>query len=305
MKWMSASIKVFILSTWFLCFDMSTAFAVNEMGEVRVDGSSTVFPIIEAVAEEYTKEHPNVKISISVSGTGGGFNRFSKGEVDINNASRVMKQVEENEMKNNSIQFTPFEAAYDGLTIVVNRHNTWVDNMTVDELRLLWSEDGREKRWSQIHSTWPRAQVKFYAPGVDSGTYDYFQNVILQNRRIVKKVSLSEDDQVIMQGVMHDKNAIAFVGYAYYMANRDRVKAIKVNGVFPTKETIQSGDYKPLSRSLFTYVNDASIRQKINVANYVEFMIKHVGNLAEEVGYVKLRKEKYNEQLRMLTEIKR
>ncbi|AFU14986.1 Phosphate ABC transporter, phosphate-binding protein [Bacillus thuringiensis MC28] len=284
---------------------MSTAFAVNEMGEVRVDGSSTVFPIIEAVAEEYTKEHPNVKISISVSGTGGGFNRFSKGEVDINNASRVMKQVEENEMKNNSIQFTPFEVAYDGLTIVVNRHNTWVDNMTVDELRLLWSEDGREKRWSQVHSTWPRAQVKFYAPGVDSGTYDYFQNVILQNRRIVKKVSLSEDDQVIMQGVMHDKNAIAFVGYAYYMANRDRVKAIKVNGVFPTKETIQSGDYKPLSRSLFTYVNDASIRQKINVANYVEFMIKHVGNLAEEVGYVKLRKEKYNEQLRMLTEIKR
>jgi len=284
---------------------MSTAFAVNEMGEVRVDGSSTVFPIIEAVAEEYTKEHPNVKISISVSGTGGGFNRFSKGEVDINNASRVMKQVEENEMKNNSIQFTPFEVAYDGLTIVVNRHNTWVDNMTVDELRLLWSEDGREKRWSQVHSIWPRAQVKFYAPGVDSGTYDYFQNVILQNRRIVKKVSLSEDDQVIMQGVMHDKNAIAFVGYAYYMANRDRVKAIKVNGVFPTKETIQSGDYKPLSRSLFTYVNDASIRQKINVANYVEFMIKHVGNLAEEVGYVKLRKEKYNEQLRMLTEIKR
>jgi len=275
------------------------------MGEVRVDGSSTVFPIIEAVAEEYTKVHPDVKISISISGTGGGFNRFSKGEVDINNASRVMKQVEKNEMKKNSIQFTPFEVANDGLTIVVNRHNTWVDDMSVDELRLLWSEDGREKRWSQIHSTWPREQVKFYAPGVDSGTYDYFQNVILQNHRIVKKVSLSEDDQVIMQGVMNDKHAIAFVGYAYYMANRDKVKAIKVNGVFPTKETIQSGKYKPLSRPLLTYVNNASIRNKMNVANYVEFMIQHVGNLAEEVGYVKLRKEKYNEQLRMLTEIKR
>jgi len=284
---------------------MSTAFALNDTGEVRVDGSSTVFPIIEAVAEEYTKVHPDVKISISISGTGGGFNRFSKGEVDINNASRVMKQVEKNEMKKNSIQFTPFEVANDGLTIVVNRHNTWVDDMSVDELRLLWSEDGREKRWSQIHSTWPREQVKFYAPGVDSGTYDYFQNVILQNHRIVKKVSLSEDDQVIMQGVMNDKHAIAFVGYAYYMANRDKVKAIKVNGVFPTKETIQSGKYKPLSRPLLTYVNNASIRNKMNVANYVEFMIQHVGNLAEEVGYVKLRKEKYNEQLRMLTEIKR
>jgi len=284
---------------------MSTAFALNDTGEVRVDGSSTVFPIIEAVAEEYTKVHPDVKISISISGTGGGFNRFSKGEVDINNASRVMKQVEKNEMKKNSIQFTPFEVANDGLTIVVNWHNTWVDDMSVDELRLLWSEDGREKRWSQIHSTWPREQVKFYAPGVDSGTYDYFQNVILQNHRIVKKVSLSEDDQVIMQGVMNDKHAIAFVGYAYYMANRDKVKAIKVNGVFPTKETIQSGKYKPLSRPLLTYVNNASIRNKMNVANYVEFMIQHVGNLAEEVGYVKLRKEKYNEQLRMLTEIKR
>lgn len=305
MKWISASIKVFILSTCFFYVGTSTAFAVNEMGEVRVDGSSTVFPIIEAVAEEYTKVHPNVKISISVSGTGGGFNRFSKGEVDINNASRVMKQVEETEMKKNSIQFTPFEVAYDGLTIVVNRQNTWVDNMTVDELRLLWSEDESEKRWSQIHSSWPREQVKFYAPGVDSGTYDYFQNVILQKSRIVKKVSLSEDDQVIMQGVMNDKNAIAFVGYAYYMANRDKVRAIKVNGVLPTKDTIQSGEYKPLSRSLFAYVNHASIRNKMNVANYIEFMIQHVGNLAEEVGYVKLPKEKYNEQLRMLTEIKR
>ncbi|WP_430981526.1 PstS family phosphate ABC transporter substrate-binding protein [Bacillus thuringiensis] len=302
---MRTPIEIFVLSIWFLCFEMSTAFALNDTGEVRVDGSSTVFPIIEAVAEEYTKVHPDVKISISISGTGGGFNRFSKGEVDINNASRVMKQVEKNEMKKNSIQFTPFEVANDGLTIVVNWHNTWVDDMSVDELRLLWSEDGREKRWSQIHSTWPREQVKFYAPGVDSGTYDYFQNVILQNHRIVKKVSLSEDDQVIMQGVMNDKHAIAFVGYAYYMANRDKVKAIKVNGVFPTKETIQSGKYKPLSRPLLTYVNNASIRNKMNVANYVEFMIQHVGNLAEEVGYVKLRKEKYNEQLRMLTEIKR
>ena len=131
-----------------------------------------------------------MKISISISGTGGGFNRFSKGEVDINNASRLMKPVEENAMQKNSIQFTPFEVAYDGLTIVVNRQNTWVNNMTIDELRLLWSENGRVKRWSQIHSSWSREQVKFYAPGVDSGTYDYFQNVVLQNNRLVKTVSL-------------------------------------------------------------------------------------------------------------------
>ncbi|PEB53363.1 phosphate ABC transporter substrate-binding protein [Bacillus pseudomycoides] len=305
MKWISTSVKVLAVSTCSMFLYMSTASAANKMGEVRVDGSSTVFPIMEAVAEEYTKKEPRVKVSISISGTGGGFHRFGTGEVDINNASRSMKQVEEKFMKKNSIQFTPFEIAYDGLTIIVNRQNTWADNMTIEELRLLWSEDGRTKRWSYIHPKWPHEKVRFYAPGVDSGTYDYFQSVVLQNNRLAKTVSLSEDDQVIMQGVMNDTNAIAFVGYAYYMANRDKVKAIKVNGVFPTKETIQSGRYKPLSRSLFAYVNHASIQNKSSVADYVAFMMKHVGKLAEEVGYVKLPEEKYNEQLRMLTEIER
>ncbi|KEK26204.1 PstS family phosphate ABC transporter substrate-binding protein [Bacillus gaemokensis] len=305
MKWTRKPIRLLVISTCIFCSYLSTASAANEWGEVKVDGSSTVFPIMEAVAEEYAKKEPRVKISISISGTGGGFHRFGKGEVDINNASRSMKQVEEKFMKENSIQFTPFEIAYDGLTIIVNPQNTWVNNMTIEELRLLWSEDGRTKRWSHIHSGWPHDKVQFYAPGVDSGTHDYFQSVVLQKNRLAKTVSLSEDDQVIMQGVMNDKNAIAFVGYAYYMANRDKVKAIKVNGVLPTKETIQSGEYKPLSRALFAYVNHHSIHNKSSVADYIAFMIRHVGTLAEEVGYVKLPQEKYNEQLRMLTEIKR
>ncbi|AWC45854.1 phosphate ABC transporter substrate-binding protein [Bacillus cytotoxicus] len=297
--------KVFIVSICSIFLYMSPAFAANKIGEVRVDGSSTVFPIMEAVAEEYTKKEPHVKVSISISGTGGGFQRFGAGEVDMNNASRSMKRVEEKMMRENSIQFTPLEIAYDGLTMIVNRQNKWVDNMTVEELRRLWSEDGSIKRWSHIHPEWPKENVQFYAPGVDSGTYDYFQNVVLQKNRLVKTVSLSEDDQVIMQGVMNDRNAIAFVGYAYYMANRDKVKAIKVNGVFPTKETIQFGMYKPLSRPLFAYVNHASLHNKESVADYVAFMMKHVGELAEEVGYVRLPEEKYNDQLRMLTEIER
>ncbi|PEI49099.1 PstS family phosphate ABC transporter substrate-binding protein [Bacillus pseudomycoides] len=305
MKWTKKSIKILAISTCFIFLYVSTPSAANDVREVRVDGSSTVFPIMEAIAEEYTKKEPRVKISISISGTGGGFHRFGKGEADINNASRQVKQVEENFMKENSIQFTPFEIAYDGLTIIVNRQNTWADNMTIEELRLLWSEDGRTKRWSHIHPKWPHEKVQFYAPGVDSGTYDYFQSVVLRNNRLAKTVALSEDDQVIMQGVMNDKNAIAFVGYAYYMANRDKVKAVKVNGVPPTKANIQSGVYKPLSRPLFAYVNHASIRNKSSVAEYVVFMMQHAGGLAEEVGYVKLPQKKYSEQLRMLTEIKR
>ncbi|WP_459499423.1 PstS family phosphate ABC transporter substrate-binding protein [Bacillus sp. C1] len=305
MKWAKKSIKILVIATCFMFSYVSTPSAAYDVREVKIDGSSTVFPIMEAIAEEYTKTEPRVKISISISGTGGGFHRFGKGEVDINNASRKVKQVEENFIKENSIEFTPFEIAYDGLTIIVNRQNTWADNMTIDELRRLWSEDGKTKRWSHIHPGWPHETVQFYAPGVDSGTYDYFQSVVLQNNRLAKTTSLSEDDQVIMQGVMNDKNAIAFVGYAYYMANRDKVKAIKVNGVLPTKETIQSGVYKPLSRPLFAYVNHASIRNKSSVAEYVAFMMQHAGELAEEVGYVKLPQKNYSEQLRRLTEIKR
>ncbi|MDM5189984.1 PstS family phosphate ABC transporter substrate-binding protein [Bacillus sp. DX4.1] len=305
MKCMRKHIKVLVISTCFIFSCIPSGYAADGMGEVKIDGSSTVFPIMEAVAEEYTKKEPRVKISIGISGTGGGFHRFGKGEVDINNASRSMKQAEKKFMKEKSISYTPFEIAYDGLTMIVNRQNTWADNMTIEELRLLWSENGKTKRWSHIHPKWPHEKVQFYAPGVDSGTYDYFQSTVLQNNRLAKTVSLSEDDHVIIQGVMHDQNAIAFVGYAYYMANRDKVKAIKVNGVLPTKETIQFGTYKPLSRSLYAYVNHASIRNKNGVADYVSFMMRHGGRLVEEVGYVKLPQYKYNEQLRMLTEIQR
>lgn len=273
--------------------------------EVKADGSSTVFPIMEAVAEEYTKYNPSVKISISISGTGGGFHRFGKGEVDLNNASRPIKKEEERFTKQNKIAYTPFQVAYDGLTIIVNRHNTWIDDMSLEELKLLWRENGTVKRWSHIHPKWPHELVTFYAPGVDSGTYDYFQSVVLEKSPITKGVTLSEDDNVLIRGVMHDKNAIAFVGYAYYSANQDKVKAVRVNGVLPTKETIQSGEYNPLSRALYVYANNEAIREKESVAHYLAFMLKHGGKLVEEVGYVKLPQDKYNEQLRMLTEIEK
>ncbi|WP_429711885.1 PstS family phosphate ABC transporter substrate-binding protein [Bacillus rhizoplanae] len=294
-----------ILSIFFLSAHALPISAANIVGKVQIDGSSTIFPIMEAVAEEYTKREPFVKLSIGISGTGGGFHRFGKGEVDITNASRPMKKEEEQLAMKHHITYTPLQIAYDGLTLIVNRENTWADNLTIEELQAVWSESETTKKWSQIHPKWPQETIQFYAPGVDSGTYDYFQNVVLQKNLITKTVTLSEDDNVLIRGVMSNKNAIAFVGYAYYAANRDKVKAVKINGIPPAKETIQSGAYKPLSRPLYVYVNNSSIRAKESVANYVSFMMKHAGELVEEIGYVKLPQYKYNQQLQMLTEIQK
>ncbi|ENQ3079928.1 PstS family phosphate ABC transporter substrate-binding protein [Bacillus sp. WLY-B-L8] len=305
MKRNRAYTMVFILSLFCLSVHTLPVSAVSMVGEVQMDGSSTIFPIMEAVAEEYTKQEPHVKLSIGISGTGGGFHRFGKGEVDITNASRPMKREEERLAKKHHITYTPFQIAYDGLTLIVNRENTWADNLTIEELQTIWSESETQKKWSQIHPKWPHETIQFYAPGIDSGTYDYFQSVVLQQKRITKTVTLSEDDNVLIRGVMSNKHAIAFVGYAYYAANRDKVKAVKINGISPAKETIQSGAYKPLSRPLYVYVNNSSIRAKNSVASYVSFMMKHAGELVEEIGYVKLPQYKYNEQLQMLTEMQK
>ncbi|CAM4131379.1 phosphate ABC transporter substrate-binding protein [Bacillus manliponensis] len=304
MKQRSARAMLLAMSACFSFFCSSVVHA-GAIKEVRVDGSSTVFPIMEAVAEEYTKYDPSVKISISISGTGGGFHRFGKGEVDLNNASRPIKEEEEQFVKKNQITYTPFQLAYDGLTIIVNRNNTWVDNLSLEELKALWQENGSAKQWSNIHPKWPRERISFYAPGVDSGTYDYFQSIVLEKNPITKGVTLSEDDNVLIRGVQNDKNAIAFVGYAYYVANKDKVKAVSINSVLPTKETIQSGKYSPLSRPLYVYANDAAVQKKASVARYLSFMLTHGGDLVEEVGYVRLPQHKYNEQLRMLTEIEK
>ncbi len=274
-------------------------------GSVTMDGSSTVFPIMEAVSEEYAHKQPYVKTPISISGTGGGFNRFIKGEIDITNASRPIKREEQEAAKQNNIQYAVFPIAYDGLTIIVNQRNTWLTHITDNELKLLWSESGKHKKWSDINPNWPQQTIHFYAPGVDSGTYDYFQETILGERDMTRFATFSEDDNVLVRGVMNDPYAIAFLGFAYYSLNEQKVKAVAVNGVLPEKETIQSGQYKPLSRPLYMYVNKASIREKECVYDYLRFAFRYGGQLAEEVGYVQLPRQKYEQQLRRLDEIKR
>lgn len=275
-------------------------------GHIIIDGSSTVFPIIEAVTEEYTMYQPSVRVSVRVSGTGGGFERFVSGETDMNNASRAIEESEVLSLEEAGIDFMELEIAYDGLSIAVNPDNDWVDYLTIDELKRMWVEDGTVKKWSDIRPEWPDEEIKFYSPGADSGTYDYFDEVILEGEQIVKKATLSEDDNVLVTGVNGDKNAIGYFGYAYYMENRDKLKIVPIDGgngpVEPTKEMIINGTYTPLSRSLYVYINNNSL-QREEVYDYLKFMLHVVGDLAEEVGYVGLPEEKYVEQLEMIKKL--
>ncbi|GMB07616.1 PstS family phosphate ABC transporter substrate-binding protein [Thermolongibacillus altinsuensis] len=281
-------------------------------GNVAMDGSSTVFPIMEAIAEEYMIEQPNVQVSVGVSGTGGGFEKFTKGETDFSNASRPIKDEEKKAAQDNGIEFEEFKVAFDGISIVVNKENDWVDHLTVEELKKMWTSgavSGNDKvKWSDIREGWPDEEIKFFSPGHDSGTFDYFNEVILEEKPLNKTAQLSEDDNVLVQGVAGDKNAIGFFGFAYYLENKDKLKVVPIdagNGpVEPTHETIQSGKYTPLSRPLFTYVNVKSLKEKAQVYDFAKFILENGAEFAEEVGYVALPEEQYQEQLKKLEGLK-
>jgi len=276
-------------------------------GNVAVDGSSTVFPIMEAVVEEYNMKQPNVKVSVGLSGTGGGFEAFAAGETDISNASRPIKDEEKVALEKAGIEYTEFEIAYDGLSVVVNKDNDWVDYLTVEDLKKIWVEDGTTKKWSDIRDGWPEEEIKFYSPGTDSGTFDYFDEVVLDGQPIVEKATLSEDDNTLVTGVSGDKNAIGYFGYAYYAENKDQLKVVPIdngNGaVEPTNETVESGKYTPLSRPLYIYVKNESL-SKPEVYDFVKFALENAGTLSEEVGYVSLPQEKYDKALSTLEELK-
>ena len=266
-------------------------------GSVLIDGSSTVFPIMEAVSEEYMAEQPDVQVSVGFSGTGGGFKKFIASETDMSNASRTIKDEEKAELEANGVEFTEFELAKDGISIVVNKENDWIDSLTIEQLQAMWIENGETKLWSDINPEWPEEEIKFYSPGTDSGTFDYFNEVILDEQTLVESATLSEDDNVLVQGVSGDKNAIGFFGYAYYSENKDKLKVVAIDGgngaVEPTNKTINDGSYSPLSRPVFTYVANEAVATKPQVANFLKFTLENVGDLAEEVGYVRLTDEEY------------
>lgn len=275
-------------------------------GEIRIDGSSTVYPITEAVAEEYRTEQPDVNVTVGVSGTGGGFKKFSRGEIDINNASRPIKEQEAAACQENNLSYLELKVAYDGLVIVVNKENTWVDHFTVEELKKIWEPAAQEKikRWNQIRPSWPAEEFHLYGPGIASGTYDYFTEAIVGKSGSSRgDYTASEDDNVLVQGISGDKNGIAFFGLAYYEENKERLKLIGVddgNGVVvPSVETVKNGSYSPLSRPVFIYVTrPATARPEIR--SFVNFYLENASVLVPDVGYIPLTDEEYQGELSKL-----
>ncbi|NLY80744.1 MAG: PstS family phosphate ABC transporter substrate-binding protein [Lysinibacillus sp.] len=273
-------------------------------GAVSGDGSSTVAPITEALVEEYRAVQPDVKVSVGVSGTGGGFEKFIAGETDFSNASREIKDEEAAALDEAGIEYTQFEIAYDGITVVINSENDWATNLTMEQLKQIWIEDGSAKKWSDIDPSWPAEEIVYYAPGTDSGTYDYFDEVVLEGEELVRAAQLSEDDNVIVQGVAADKNAIGFFGYAYFLENQGKLNAVSVNGVEPTNESIENGEYTPLSRPLYVFVNNAKVKENEAFYDFMKFTLENAGDMAEAVGYVRLPDEKYAEELGKLEGLK-
>lgn len=271
---------------------------------VLIDGSSTVFPITEAVAEEFQKaEKGKTMVTVGISGTGGGFKKFCRGETDISNASRPIKDSEKEECAKNGIQYIELPAALDALTVVINPKNTWVDHLTVEELKKMWEPDAQGKitSWKQIRDSFPDQPLKLFGPGTDSGTYDYFVEAIVGGKSTRGDFTASEDDNVLVQGVASDVNALGFFGLAYYEENQGKLKAAPISWkggkpVAPSVENAKNATYQPLSRPIFIYVNKKSVEAKPYVARFVEFYMdkKHTAALVKEVGYVPLPEKAYD-----------
>jgi len=240
-------------------------------GKVAADGSSTVSPIVEAAAEEFLKENSGVDVTVAVSGTGGGFKKFLNEEIDMANASRPISEKEVGQASEKGLEFVELPVAFDGLTVVVNPKNTWCDDLTVDELKKIWEPGSKINNWNQVRVGFPDVPLKLYGAGTDSGTFDYFTLAINGEEKASRTdYQSSEDDNVLVQGVAGDEGALGYFGYAYYEQSKDKLKALKVNGVAPSAETIADGTYQPLSRPLFLYLNKVKATPAVTAfANYI------------------------------------
>ncbi|KAA1261587.1 Phosphate-binding protein PstS precursor [Rubripirellula obstinata] len=273
---------------------VSTTANTELQGRVEIDGSSTVFPISEATASEFYKKFPNVTVNVGVSGTGGGFKRFTKGETDVSDASRPIKGEEFDAANESGVSFVELPVAYDGLTIVVHKDNDWVDHLTVDEIKTIFNADTAAKSWSEVRDGWPNKPIQIFAPGTDSGTFDYFMEVVAGKKGSLRAdMSTSEDDNVLVTGVSGSPSAIGFFGVAYYEENKDKLKAVPVinpetgDAVSPESSTIESGEYAPFSRPLFIYINAKSLSRP-EVKRFATFYIQNAPKMAEKTGYVAL-----------------
>jgi len=290
------------LSAVALLLTVGAASAQNKI--ISVDGSSTVFPITEAMAEEFQKSNKGIKVTVGIGGTGGGFKKFCRGEIDISDASRPIRDVEREECKKNNVEYIELPIALDALTVMVNPKNDWAKEMTVAELKKIWEPEAQGKimNWKQVRASFPDRPLKLYGAGVDSGTYDYFTAAIVGKEHSSRgDFTASEDDNVLVQGIAGDLNALGFFGLAYYLENKDKLKAVAIKlkddskAVEPSVEGARDGTYQPLSRPIFIYVSKKAAETKPEVVQFVDFYLNkdHASKLVKEVGYVPLPENAY------------
>ena len=272
---------------------------------VKIDGSSTVYPITEAVAEEFQKAEKNaIKVTVGISGTGGGFKKFCRGEIDISDASRPILKKEMEACAAAGIKYFELPVAFDALTVVINPKNTFIKQLTVEELKKMWepAAQGKITRWNQVNPAWPDAPMKLFGAGSDSGTFDYFTEALVGKAKSSRgDYTASEDDNVLVQGVTQDTNALGYFGYAYYAENTAKLKAVPVvnpkgKAVLPSMDNVINGSYEPLSRPIFIYVSEKAY-ERAEVKKFVEFYMKHGAKLSREVKYVPLPDKAYTTNL--------
>ncbi len=280
---------------------------------VKVDGSSTVFPITEGVAEDFQKANKGIKVTVGVSGTGGGFKKFCRDETDVQNASRPILKSEMEDCKKAGVEYYELPVAFDALTVVINPRNTWLKQATVAELKKVWepASQGKVTRWNQVNPAWPDQPIKLYGAGSDSGTFDYFTEAIVGKAKSSRgDYTASEDDNVLVQGVAGDVNAMGYFGYAYYAENTAKLKALPIvekegkPGVLPSEGTVLDGSYQPLARPIFIYVKVKAL-EKPEVKKFVEFYMAQAAKIATEVKYVKLPADIYKSNLKHMAEGKK
>lgn len=280
---------------------------------VKLDGSSTVYPVSEAVAEEFQKaKQREIRVTVGISGTGGGFKKLCRGEIDVSNASRPILKKEMDLCAKAGIKYIELPVAYDALTVVVNRQNDWLKSISVEELRKIWEPgaQGKITRWNQVNPAWPDIPLKLYGPGADSGTFDYFTEAVMGKSKSSRgDFTASEDDNVLVQGVSRDRGALGYFGFSYYLENQDRLRALPIAAksakppVPPTFRTIENGSYTPFSRPIFIYVN-ARAAGKPEVRQFVRFYFEHAAELVKEVLYVPLPPKAYQAVLGRFTKRK-
>jgi phosphate transport system substrate-binding protein len=276
--------------------EAGTTGSSGDAATLNIDGSTTVYPIVNAMGEDFGAANSDVKVVVNKAGTGSGFQKFERGEIDIATASRPIKDEEDKALTAKGADYIEVPIAFDGVSIVVNPQNTWVTNMTVDELKKAWAPDSTVKMWSDINPAFPKEKINFYGPSENHGTYEYFTEAVVGKKNAIRSdYQPNQEYTAVIQAVSSDKNGIGYVGFNYYDTNKDKVKAVTVNGVAPTADTILGGTYTPLSRPLFIYVSKKALADKPAVKKFVDFALSDEGlGAVSEAKYVPLPKEAYD-----------